>query len=104
MFIVHGKEKADQLRNKYTVLELDTIQYTSETDPITLYTVLDTGKLSLDSMTSLDQFTTLHQNMIDGFKVGDNHYCKEAISMLKGQFGGQVDSFYDHMLVRLDHA
>ena len=101
MFIVHGKEKADALKVKYTVLELDTIQYTSDTDAVTMYTVLDTAKLSLDSMTTLEQYKNLHENLIINFKKGDVHYCKEAINSLKGQFGGQVDSFYDHMLARI---
>lgn len=103
MFIVHGKEKADQLKEKYTVLELDTIEY-PDSGPVTLFTILDTGKLGLDSISSLEQFTTLHADLIKNFKAGDNNYCKEAIGILKGQFGGQIDSFYDHMLVRLNHA
>jgi hypothetical protein len=75
MFIVHGTDKADALKVKYTVLELDTIKYPEDpTNPVTMYTVIDTGKLSLESMSSLEQF------------------------------GGQVDSFYDHVSERLGNA
>lgn len=101
MFIVHGKEKADALRDKYTVLELDTIRYTDDKE-VTLYTVVDTGKLSLDSLPTLEQYTDLHASLIENLKKGDVNFCKQAIEHLKGQFGGDIDSFYDHVLERFD--
>ena len=102
MFIVHGTENADKLRDKYTVLELDTVPSKDGSEPITLYTVLDTGKLSLESMTTLEQYTSLHAKLIDNLHKGDINFCKSAISNLKGQFGGEVDSFYDHIIARFD--
>lgn len=104
MFIVHGKEKADALKIKYTVLTLDTIKYPENKDPVTLYTVIDTGKLSLESMSTLEQFTNLHEKLIESLEKQQWIYCKEAISLLRGQFGGQVDSFYDHVLERVPDA
>lgn len=101
MFIVHGKEKAAALRDKYTVLELDTIKYTDDNE-ITLYTVVDTGKLSLESMTTLGQYTELHAKLIENLKKGDANFCVQAIEHLKGQFGGDLDTFYDHVLERLE--
>ena len=105
MFIVHGTDKAEALKVKYTVLELDTIKYPEDpTNPVTMYTVIDTGKLSLESMSSLEQFINLHAKLIENLQKQDVIYCKEAISLLKGQFGGQVDSFYDHVSERLGNA
>ncbi|MGY8866590.1 MAG: hypothetical protein ACKVJK_13325 [Methylophagaceae bacterium] len=102
MFIVHGTEKADALRDRYTVLELDTLHPTLNED-ITLYTVIDTGEISLDGMATLEQFTKLHESLITNFKKGNVSFCKDAIGHLRGEFGGQVDSFYDHVLERLTH-
>ena len=102
MFIVHGTENADKLRSKYTVLELDTVPSPTGSDKVTLYTVLDTGKLSLESMTTLEQYTNLHAKLIENLHKGDKNFCKNAISNLKGQFGGEVDSFYDHVIARFD--
>ena len=100
MFIVHGTENADKLREKYTVLELDTVPSANGSEKVTLYTVLDTGKLSLESMTTLDQYTKLHEKLIENLHKGDQSFCENAISNLKGQFGGEVDSFYDHVIAR----
>lgn len=102
MFIVHGTEKADQLRDKYTVLELDTIPAVNNGEDVTLYTVIDTAKLSLDSMSTLEQFVNLHHDLIENLHKKDFSFCKQAIGHLKGQFGGQVDSFYDHVLERFN--
>ena len=101
MFIVHGTEKANQLKDKYTVLELDTIHAVNNGEDITLYTVIDTGQLSLDSMSTLKQYVDLHGHLIDNLHKKDFNYCKEVIDKLKGSFGGQVDSFYDHVLSRI---
>ena len=102
MFIVHGTENADKLRDKYTVLELDTVPSPDGSEQVTLYTVLDTGKLSLESMTTLDQYTKLHAKLIENLHKGDQNFCRSAISNLKGQFGGEVDSFYDHVIKRFE--
>ena len=102
MFIVHGTEKANQLKDKYTVLELDTIPAVNNGEDVTLYTVIDTGKLSLDSMSTLAQFVDLHEHLIENLHKEEFDYCKQVIDQLKGSFGGQVDSFYDHVLARLD--
>ena len=101
MFIVHGTEKANQLKDKYTVLELDTIPAVNNGEDITLYTVIDTGQLSLDSMSTLKQYVDLHGHLIDNLHKKAFNYCKEVIDKLKGSFGGQVDSFYDHVLSRI---
>jgi hypothetical protein len=102
MFIVHGTENADKLRGKYTVLELDTVPSPDGSDKVTLYTVLDTGKLNLETMTTLEQYTNLHAKLIENLHKGDQVYCESAIDHLKGQFNGEVDSFYDHVMERFN--
>jgi len=101
MHIVYGKEQADTLRDRYTVLELDTVDVQEVNKKLTLYAIVDPAKVGLEGLTKLDMWVDLHGNLIKNLKLKNHKFVKDAIEHLKGQFGGELDTFYQHVEDRL---
>jgi hypothetical protein len=91
MHIILGEENIKEIDQKYTVLELDTLRISGE--PVTAYCLIE--ELSLDEMFTLDQFRTLHENLIKNYKKRNWKFCEDAIEHLKGKWRGDLDTFYD---------
>ena len=102
MHIVYGKEQADRLKEKYTVLELDTVKVKELDKDLTLFAVVDTEKLGLIDLPQLDQWVKLHEDLIRNLKKKDKNFCLQAVEHLLGKFGGDIDSFYEHVKGRFD--
>ena len=98
MNIIYGKESADKLSERYMILELDTIVV--ESKDITLYAVIDRDSISLKDIPRLDEFSDLHQKLIENISKKDTNFCSQAIDQLYGQFNGNLDSFYNHVRTR----
>ena len=62
MHIVLTQQVADELRKKYTVLELDTFRLVSEGTVKTAYCVIE--KLPLQEFANLDAYIKVHQDII----------------------------------------
>jgi hypothetical protein len=91
MQIIVGQEAADKLRDKYTVLELETL------NGQTAYCVVSADKINLQDLVSLAQYIELHQNLITEMNKGDSKFVLDAIEHLYDKFGGELNSFYDHL-------
>ncbi len=102
MHIVYGKEQADRLKEKYTVLELDTVKVEEVDKNLTLYAVVDTEKLGVIDLPQLAQWVKLHEDLIRNLKKKDKNFCLQAVEHLLGKFGGDIDSFYEHVKGRFD--
>lgn len=100
MNIILGRQRADELRDKFTVLELDVFEHTDGLQ-IESFCVVPADKISLVEMSTLDQFTELHANMVKEYRAGNRKFCEDAIEHLYGKFGGELDTFYDHVLEKL---
>jgi hypothetical protein len=100
MEIIFGRENATKLREKYTVLDLETV----EKDGVTLevFCLIPGDKIGIPDLPQLDQWVKLHNDFLNGFKAQQYNYCRQCIDHLMGKFGGEVDSFYTIMLERLD--
>lgn len=95
MQIILGKESAEELRLKHTVLELETF-VSAETNniPITAYCVIKPESV-LGEMQDLERLCRLHQTFIDAFNAGRYDSALDAMQHIKGRFSGELDSFYD---------
>lgn len=100
MQIIFGRENADMLREKYTVLDLETIDV--EGTPLDIYCVIPADKIPLTDMPQLESWVKLHNDFLNGFQSKQYKYCRDAVSYLKGKFGGEVDTFYDEILRRIE--
>jgi hypothetical protein len=99
MHIVLTEQIATELRKKYTVLELDTMH--GPAGPVPAYCVVPVEKIALE-MSSLERNVKLHEQLIDAMKADDVKLTEDLCSILKGQFGGELDSFYDIVIERVN--
>lgn len=96
MNIILGRDRAQELREKFTVLELETFEHTDGMQ-IPAYCVITGDKIPLSAMMTLEQDTRKHEKMIQLFKAGELDQCRPLLKELRGKFGGDLDTFYDHI-------
>jgi hypothetical protein len=92
MHIVFGKETAKELREKYTVLELEEIETAKGT--LEPYCVIPVEKMAM-ALSSMQNAISLHEKFVQAIKDHDTKMCIDLHEHLIGKFGGELDSFYD---------
>lgn len=102
MDIIFGRANAEKLREKYTVLDLETIE--KEGHSIEVFVLIPADKIGIMDLPQLEGWVKLHNDFLEGYK--DKHYkfCRDCITELKGKFGGEVDTFYDEILRRINEV
>jgi len=100
MDIIFGRENAERLREKYTVLDLETV----EKDGVSLevFCLIPADKIGLTDLPQLDAWIKLHNDFLNGYHTQQWNYCRQCIEHLTGKFGGEVDTFYDEILRRIN--
>jgi len=98
MHIIFGKNQA--LEEKYTVLELDTIQVGKQGPILTAYCVVE--NIPLEEMPAVETFKHLHSQLMDAYREKQWNTCDKIIAQLMGKWGGEVDTFYVELKSRID--
>ena len=98
MNIIFGNNEVEQLRDKYIVLELDTVTIKSS-KPITAYCVIE--NIPIDEMPRIDNFKKIHAELMENYRNRNWDFCIQAIEQLMGSWGKQIDSFYTVLLTRV---
>jgi hypothetical protein len=99
MHIIFGKEQADKLSNKYTVLELDTFQFGVTGPVVTAYCAVET--IPLEELIQLDQTRKQHADLMINYDLRNWPDCLIAIDQLKGKWRGELDTFYLDLETRI---
>lgn len=99
MHIIFGKDEAVQLENKYTVLELDLIQFGQDGPVAPAYCVIE--NISILDLPRVESMKALHENLILNYRSRDWKYCLDAMEHLQGFWGGELDSFYQNLRDRI---
>ena len=94
MKVIYGKQTAEVLAKRTTVLELDTFFQVGLTEPITAYAVLEATNIPLQEIPVMDKTIDLHNTMMLEYKKRNWDYCEQALDHLRGRWGGEIDSFY----------
>ena len=102
MQIIFTREAAETLRSKYTVLELETFEV--EGKQLEAFCVVPADKINLGELPLLEQHSRVHQSLVDALKEKNYSYCVQAIEILHGKFGGELDSFYSIIKQRAELA
>lgn len=99
MNIVLGEENIKDLSDRHIVLELDSFLISGSPEPVKSFCIVE--KVSLEFFSATEQFQTLHANLVENYRRRQWKYCQDAISHLRGQWCGELDSFYDDLAQRI---
>lgn len=100
MHIIIGASNAENLKEKYTLLELDVIKYDAEKPAQPAYCVLE--DIPIAELPDIDQFADLHGKLIENYRKRNWNYCEQALDHLMGRWGSQMNSFYTELTQRID--
>ena len=100
MQIIFG-EPPKELVEKYITLELDTIQYAENAEPITAYCVIGGENVTLEEVSTLKEYANMHKALMRNYRNQNWNFCEEAINSLRGKFKGEMDSFYEILGARI---
>jgi hypothetical protein len=99
MNIIFGTEMAQQARERYTVLELDTFNLLPTSEVMTAYCVVET--IPLEEMPAIESLKDLHSNLMAEYRKRNWRYCEDAIAHLTGKWHGELNSFYAELYQRI---
>lgn len=102
MQIIWDKDAADQLRKSHTLLELETFNIKGV--PIKTWCVIPAEKIGLTGFATLQNYIEIHEAFINAYNEGNYKLCQDCLEHLPGQFGGELDSFYEEIARRLGNA
>ena len=95
MNIIFNQELVHQLKEKYTVLELDTIMQPGMIEPITLYAVIE---LDISDISTNEFFKLMHAELITAYKGSDWKKAIDLATALLGHWNKELDEFYNLVL------
>lgn len=98
MQIIFDSAVAEELKARYTVLELET--FVTADKNLTAYCVVPADKIPLTEFALLNAHTQLHDAFVVAAKESNQQLCVDIAEHLLGKFGGELDSFYNEVLGR----
>lgn len=99
MNIIFGRKNAQELSPKFLVLELETLD--AQGTPLECFCLVPGEAISQQDMPTLAHYTKLHQSFVESLNNKNYSVCHELATHLRGQFGGELDSFYEVILKRI---
>lgn len=99
MQIVWDQAVIAKLKNSHTLLELETFDVKGS--PVTAYCVVPAEKIGLDGLSTLDRYTELHSAFVKAYYDKNYKLCRDISEHLMGQFGGELDTFYEEIINRI---
>ena len=100
MQVIFTRKVADELRDKYTVLELETFDV--QGTPLETFCVVSADKIPLGELPELETLVKKHHEFLEQYLAKNYQFCKDVSEQLLGKFGGEVDSFYEEILKRIN--
>lgn len=100
MQIIFG-DSVNLVRERFTVLELDTFQVANTDQTITAWCVVE--KIPLEEITITQHLVKLHEDMMGQFKQQQWEFCLQALDQLKGRWSGEADTFYHDLEARVKY-
>lgn len=97
MNIIFDHKLIDSLKQRHVVLELDSFRI--EQKVVKSWCVVD--KIKINEIDTIEHYEKLHNELIQSYRRQDWKICVDAIALLKGRWGGELDSFYVEILARI---
>jgi hypothetical protein len=99
MQIIWNQAAAESLRTNQTVLELETFAVGDQT--ITAYCVVPAERVFPD-IARLENLKELHKSFITALNEKNYQLCQDIAPNLVGSFAGELDSFYQAILDKIN--
>lgn len=99
MNIIFGRESAEAMQDKYTILELDTFRFPTDQE-VTAFCAVE--GIPLLDMPKVESMKALHANLLENYRKGDWNYCEQALEHLTGFWNHELDTFYDSLKERIE--
>ena len=99
MNIVLGEQNVADLIDRYVVLSLDSFLIGSHPEPIKSFCVIE--NMPVAELAQIDVWKSLHENLIQNYQKRNWNFCEQAIEHLVGRWNGELDSFYQDLLGRV---
>ena len=99
MNIIFGTEQAEKLRERFTVLELDTFLFGTNGPRITAYCVIE--GIPMDKLPLVESWQSLHEALMKNYQQRNWAYCQTLIEQLKDAWNSEILSFYDEINCRI---
>ncbi len=100
MNIIFDSPQVDTLKQRHVLLELDTFVIGTNTNPIKSWCVVE--QIPINEINTADHYQKLHASLMEHYHKKNWSVCKDAIVLLKGRWGGELDSFYSNLLDRIN--
>lgn len=100
MNIMFEESITDEVREKYTLLELDTFHFANTDTTSTAYCLIE--NIPIQEMLTIEQFQSLHSNLIKNYRSKNWKFCEDAVEHLTGKWNSEVDSFYVNLMDRVN--
>ena len=101
MQIIFGRENAEKLREKYTVLDLETVDV-GDGRSMEVFCLIPAEKIGIVDMPNVEKWSNLHKSFLEEYHKKNYEFCQNAKDELYGKFGGEIDTFYDEIFKRID--
>ena len=87
MNIIIGLDEADKMKDKYTVLPLETMKFKSnpELPPVTAYCLIES--IPITEMNKVDEQMDLHTKFYENYQRGDFTFCTMHLNILRASGG-----------------
>lgn len=99
MHIILGQHNAQEVSDKYVVLELDTFRTSDQGELVSAFCLIE--NVPIHELPQVDQYRDLHQQFIKNYRAANWKFCEDALEHLKGRWNGEIDSFYIVMAKRI---
>lgn len=100
MQIIFG-DHVEKIKDRFTVLELDTFQIFGTDEIIKTWCVVE--HVPFTDIPIMTQLQDLHADLMTQYRSKNWSFCIEAIQSLQGRWNGELDSFYQDLLERVNH-
>ena len=98
MQIIFGRQNAESLKDKYTILELETFVVGEKI--LETYCCIGSDNVNLTEYPTIESSIQNHNKLVQYIKDKNYDACANLIPDLLGKFGGELDSFYEEILKR----
>ena len=92
MDIIFSRQVAEELAEKYTVLELE--PHSVGEDILETFCVVPSDKIPIAEVVMLDHWKKLHGEFVQANKDKNGKLCKDLLEHLIGKWGGELDEYY----------